>query len=62
MGIMGQAAEEILRPKRDEITEGWRKLNNGKFNNVYISPDVIMLIKSMRMNLTVGTGAIINGY
>jgi hypothetical protein len=44
---------KVLRPKGDEVTGGWRKLNNGEFNNFYFSPDIFRLMKSMRVNLTV---------
>jgi hypothetical protein len=27
----------ILRPKRDEVTGGWRKFHNGELNNLYSS-------------------------
>jgi hypothetical protein len=38
-----------LRPKRDEVTGGWRKLQNGEFHNLYSSPNKIRVIKSRRM-------------
>jgi hypothetical protein len=28
----------IFGPKRDEVTEGWRKLHNEKLHNLYSSP------------------------
>jgi hypothetical protein len=34
----------IFGPKRDEVTGGWRKMNN-----LYVSPSIIRLIKSRRM-------------
>jgi hypothetical protein len=34
----------ISGPKRDEVTGGWRKLHN-----LYSSPNIIRMIKSMRM-------------
>jgi hypothetical protein len=36
-------------PKRDEVTEGWRKLHNEKLNNLYPSPNIIIMVKSKRM-------------
>jgi hypothetical protein len=39
----------IFGPKRDEVTGGWRKLNNEEFNNLYSSPSIIRMIKSRRM-------------
>jgi hypothetical protein len=39
----------ILRPKRDEVTGGWRKLHNEELHNVYSSPSIIRMIKSRKM-------------
>jgi hypothetical protein len=36
-----------FRPKRDEVTGGWRKLHN-EFYNLYSSPRIIRMIKSWR--------------
>jgi hypothetical protein len=36
----------IFGPKRDEVTEGWRKLHNEKLHNLYSSPSIIRIIKS----------------
>jgi hypothetical protein len=35
--------------KRDEVTGGWRKLNNDELRDLYSSPSVIRMIKSRRM-------------
>jgi hypothetical protein len=40
----------IFGPKRDEVTEDFKKLRNGKLHNVYSSPNIIRMIKS-RMSL-----------
>jgi hypothetical protein len=37
----------IFRPKRDEVTGGWRKLHNEELHNLYSSPT--RMIKSRRM-------------
>ena len=34
--------------KGNEVMGGWRKLNNGELHNVYSSPRIIRMIKSMR--------------
>jgi hypothetical protein len=34
----------IFRPKRDEVTEGWRKLHNEEMHGFYSSPHIIRLI------------------
>jgi hypothetical protein len=40
---------EIFGPKRDEVTEDWRKLRNEELHNLYSSPSIIRMIKSRRM-------------
>jgi hypothetical protein len=39
----------IFRPKRDEVTGGWRKLYNEELRDLYSSPSIIRIIKSRRM-------------
>jgi hypothetical protein len=41
----------VFGPKRDEVTGGWRKLHN-ELHNLYPSPSIIRMIKSLRMKLT----------
>jgi hypothetical protein len=36
----------IFVPKRDEVTEEWRKLCNVELNDLYSSTDIIREIKS----------------
>ena len=36
-------------PKRDEVTGVWRRLHNKKLYGLYISPNIIRVIKSRRM-------------
>jgi hypothetical protein len=31
----------IFGPKRDEVTEEWRKLHSGELHKLYSSPDII---------------------
>jgi hypothetical protein len=33
----------IFRPKRDEVTGGWRKLHNEELHNLYSSPRIRMI-------------------
>jgi len=40
---------KIFGPKRDTIIGDWSKLNSGKFHDIYASPNVIWMIKSIRM-------------
>jgi hypothetical protein len=39
----------IFGPKRDEVTGEWRKLHNEELNNLYSSPNIVLVIKSRRM-------------
>jgi len=39
----------IFGPRRDEVTEEWRKLHNEELNDLYSSPNIVRTIKSRRM-------------
>ena len=39
----------ISGPKRDEVTEEWRKLHTEELNDLYFSPNIIRVIKLKRM-------------
>jgi hypothetical protein len=39
----------IFGPKRDGVTGGWRKLHNEELHNLYFSPSIIRIMKSIRM-------------
>jgi hypothetical protein len=43
----------IFGPKRDEVTEGRRKLHNEELHNLYSSPSIIRMIKSRMMRWAV---------
>ena len=36
----------IFGPKRDEVTREWRKLHNEELNDLYSSPNIVLVIKS----------------
>jgi hypothetical protein len=40
---------KVFGPKRDEVTEEWRKLHKEELNNLYSSPNIVRVIKSRRM-------------
>jgi hypothetical protein len=39
----------IFGPKRDEVIGGWRKLHNEELHKFYFTPDIIRIIKSMKI-------------
>jgi hypothetical protein len=38
--------KRVFGPKRDEVTEEWRRLHNEELNDLYSSPNIILVIKS----------------
>jgi hypothetical protein len=48
-GLENRALRRKFGPKKDEVTEGWRKLHNVELHNLYSSPSKIRIIKSRRM-------------
>jgi hypothetical protein len=41
--------KRIFGPKRDAIMRGWRKPHSEELHNLYISPNIIGMIKSRRV-------------
>jgi hypothetical protein len=39
----------IIGPRRDDVTEEWRKLYNEELNDLYCSSNIVWVIKSRRM-------------
>jgi hypothetical protein len=39
----------LFGPKRDKVTEEWRKLHNEELNDLYCSLNIVRVVKSRRM-------------
>jgi len=39
----------VFGPKRDQVTGEWRKVHNEELNDLYSSPNIFWVIKSIRM-------------
>jgi len=39
----------MFGPKRQKVTEGWRRLHNEELHNLYTSPNIIRVMKTGRM-------------
>jgi len=40
---------KVFGPKKDEVTEEWRKLHNEELNDLYSLPNIARMVKSRRM-------------
>jgi hypothetical protein len=47
--LKNRVLRKIFGPKRDEVTGEWRKIHNEKVNDLYPSPNIFRVIKSIRM-------------
>jgi hypothetical protein len=50
--FQNRALRRIFRPKRDEVTGGWRKLHDEELHDLYSTPSIIRIMKSRRMRWT----------
>jgi hypothetical protein len=49
MVFENRVLRRIFGPKRDEATGEWRRLRNEELNDLYLSPNIIRVIKSRIM-------------
>jgi hypothetical protein len=47
--LENRVLRRIFGPKRDEVTGEWRKLHNEELNDLYSSPTIVRVIKSIKM-------------
>jgi hypothetical protein len=47
--LENRVLRRIFGAKRNEVTEGWRKLHNEERSELYTSTGIIRMIKSRRM-------------
>ena len=47
----------VFGPKRDEVTEEWRKLHNKELSDRYSSPNIVRVVKSRRNEMGEACGA-----
>jgi hypothetical protein len=49
MVFENRVLRRIFRPKKDEVTGEWRKLQNKELHSLYSSLSIIRMVKSSRM-------------
>ena len=47
----------IFGPRRDEVTGEWRRLHNEELNDMYSSPNIVRVIKSIKNEMGWACGA-----
>jgi hypothetical protein len=47
--LQNRVLKRILGPKRDEVTEEWRKLHEEQLRELYSLPSIVRTIKSRKM-------------
>jgi hypothetical protein len=47
LGVFENRVLRIFGPKRDEVTGEWKKLHNEELHDLYSSPSIIRIMKSM---------------
>jgi hypothetical protein len=49
--FQNRVLRKIFKPKREKVTESWRRLLNEELHELYRSPNIIWVIRSGRFNL-----------
>jgi hypothetical protein len=45
-GFESRVLRGVFGPKREEVSDGWRRLHDEELHNFYFPPNVISMIKS----------------
>jgi hypothetical protein len=48
---MLEKLNRVFGPRRDEVTGEWGRLHNEELNDLYTSPNIVLVTKSRRMRL-----------
>jgi len=48
-GFENMVLRRIFGPRRDEVKGEWRRLHKEELNDLYSSPNIVLVIKSRRM-------------
>ena len=46
--LENRVLRRIFGPKKDKVSEKWRKLHNEELNDLYCSPNIVRVVKPRR--------------
>ena len=58
---MPRVLRRVFGPKRDEVTREWRKLHNEELSDLYSLPNIVRVVKSIRMRWTGHVARVVEG-
>jgi hypothetical protein len=59
--FQSRVLRRVFGPKRDEVTEEWRKLHNDELSDLYSLPNIVRVVKSRRMRWTGHVARMVEG-
>jgi hypothetical protein len=65
--LENRVLRKIIRSKWDKVKEEWRKLHNEELNDLYFSPNILLVIKLRKMRwaghvVRMGRGEVCTGF
>ena len=65
--FQNRVLRRVFGPKRDEVTEEWRKLHKEELRDLYSLPNIVRVVKSRRMRWAghvarIGRGEVCTGF